>query len=423
MSWQMIVAGVTFLLVYAIIVSEKIHRTVIALTGAALLLALGVLTQEEAVHFIDFNTIGLLFGMMVVVGITKKSGVFEYVAIKSVHMVRGEPVRILVALSVVTALASALLDNVTTVLLIVPITLSVCHDLDLSPVPFFFSEILASNIGGTSTLIGDPPNIMIGSAAGYGFVDFLRYDAPVVMVVFVVTVAILAFIFRGQLKTSEELKARIMERDPREVINDQALLKKSLAVITLVIAGFALHQFLNLESATIAIAGAAVLLLITREDPEEIFHTVEWPTLFFFIGLFILVGGLEKVGIISMLARAMVDLTHGNMLGTTMLILWFSAIASAFVDNIPFVATFIPLIKDIGVISHSNIAPLWWALSLGACLGGNGTIIGASANVVVSGMAAREGHPMSFVGFMKLAFPLMILSILICTAYLYLVFF
>ncbi|MGE5454394.1 MAG: SLC13 family permease [Methylocystaceae bacterium] len=418
MQWQIFLAGALFLIVYGIIISEKIHRTIIAMAGAVLLIVTGVLTQENAIKYIDFNTLGLLIGMMIIVGITQKSGVFEYMAIKAAHQAKGDPIKILVSLATITAVASGLLDNVTTVLLVVPVTLSITYALEINPIPFLFSEILASNIGGTATLIGDPPNIMIGSATGFGFIDFIKYDAPVIVVIFIVTILILRLIYRKQLVADPANQAKVAAMDPDQAIKDPVLLKKCLWVIGIVIVGFVLHQFLHLESATIALAGAALLLLLTRQDPEEVFHTVEWPTLFFFIGLFILVGGLVQTGIITSLAKEAVAATNGNLTATTMLILWFSAIASAFVDNIPFVATFIPLIKDIGSISGMDVFPLWWALSLGACLGGNGTIIGASANVVVSGIAAREGYPMTFWGFMKLAFPLMLVSILISTVYL-----
>jgi Na+/H+ antiporter NhaD/arsenite permease-like protein len=419
LNWQIWFTGILFVIVYAVIISEKIHRTIISLFGAFLLVALGILAQSEAISYIDFNTIGLLTGMMIIVGITRKSGVFEYMAIKAANMAGGEPIKILIALGIVTAIASALLDNVTTVLLIVPVTISICKSLEINPVPVFITEIMSSNIGGTATLIGDPPNIMIGSAAPFSFMEFVVNLTPVVVIIFIVTIWILKIIYKDQLKTSEENKAKIRAMNPSDAIKDRVLLKKSLSVIGLVIIGFVTHQALGLESATIALTGAATLLLITLEDPDEILHTVEWTTLFFFIGLFILVGGLEKVGIIEDMAKAAVALTHGNLTASAILILWFSAIASAFIDNIPFVATFIPLIKEIGVISHMSITPLWWALSLGACLGGNGTIIGASANVIVSGISAREGHPITFLGYMKIAFPLMLLSIAISTVYLY----
>ncbi len=422
MEWQVWFAGALFLVVYAFIVSEKIHRTILALCGASLLVLLGVLTQHEAVSFIDFNTIGLLFGMMIIVGITRKSGVFEYIAIKAAHSTGGDPIKIMIVLSVFTAVASALLDNVTTVLLVVPVTISICSALDVNPIPFFIAEILASNIGGTATLIGDPPNIMIGSATGIGFMDFVTNLGPVVVVIFIITFLLLRLIYRKRLETSEENQARLMAMDAESAIEDLPLLKKSLAVVGLVILGFALHQYLGLESASIAIAGAAFLMLIADEAPEEILLSVEWDTLFFFIGLFILVGGLEVTGIIEGMARQGINLTQGDVTLTAILVLWFSAIASAFVDNIPFVATFIPLIQEMGQIGNMNIGPLWWALSLGACLGGNGTLIGASANVIVSGIAAREGHPITFLGYMKIAFPLMIVSIIIAMIYLLLFF-
>ncbi len=418
MHWQIWFSAILFLVVYAIIISEKIHRTVIALLGASLIVFLGILDFSEAIGKIDFNTIGLLAGMMIIVGITRKSGVFQYMAIRAVQKTGGDPVKTMIALSIVTAVASALLDNVTTVLLIVPVTISISRDLEITPVPIFIAEILASNIGGTATLIGDPPNIMIASAANLGFMDFICNLAPVIVVIFIITVFILRLIYGKQMHASEENRAIIMNIAPEDAINDRALMNKSLILISIVILGFVSHSFLHLEPAAIALAGAAVLLLITKENPEEILQTVEWATLFFFIGLFILVGALEKVGIIEKLARAAVVLTKDNLRASALLILWFSAIASAFIDNIPFVATFIPLIKEMGTIGNLNITPLWWALSLGACLGGNGTIIGASANVVVSGIAAREGHPMTFIHYMKIAFPIMLASIVISTIYL-----
>ncbi|MGI6515073.1 MAG: SLC13 family permease [Syntrophomonadales bacterium] len=418
MEWQTWFAGILFLIVYAFIISEKIHRTVLALCGAALLILVGVLNQHEAVSFIDFNTIGLLFGMMVIVGITRKSGVFEYVAIKAAHTTGGDPVKTMIALSIFTAVASALLDNVTTVLLVVPVTISICKALEVNPIPMFVAEILSSNIGGTATLIGDPPNIMIGSATGLGFMDFVINLTPVVIVILIVTLFLLKLIYQKGLQTTDENKAKLMAMDPDSAIKDPTLLKRSLTVIGIVILGFVSHQYLHLESATIAIAGAALLMLVSREDPEEALLTVEWATLFFFVGLFILVGGLQKVGIIEYMAREAVKITQGDVTLTAILVIWLSAIASAFIDNIPFVATFIPLIQEMGQIGHMNIGPLWWALSLGACLGGNGTIIGASANVIVSGIASREGYPISFIGFMKIAFPLMLVSIVIAMVYL-----
>lgn len=417
---QIIFATAVFLISYAIIISEKIHRTVVALLGGMLVIIGGVINQEQAIEAIDFNTIGLLVGMMVIVGIARNSGLFEYLAVRAAKQSKGDPIRIMVSLTIITALLSALLDNVTTVLLIVPITFSIAKSLEISPMPILFAEVLASNIGGTSTLIGDPPNIMIGSATGLGFMDFLVNLGPVIVVITLVTVYLLKLIYRKQLVTREELKANIMRMDANSEIKDPVLLKKSLIVIALVISGFFIHQYVHLESATIALTGAALLLLITRDDPEHALGAVEWPVLFFFAGLFILVGALEHVGVIEWVALEGLKLTGGAMLPTGMLILWLSAIASAFVDNIPFVATMIPLIEDMGRLGGiTDLNPLWWSLSLGACLGGNGTIIGASANVVVAGMAEKQGFHWTFVGFMKVAFPLMLVSILISTVYLY----
>ncbi|MBE3586144.1 MAG: ArsB/NhaD family transporter [Thermoanaerobacter sp.] len=416
---QVILATSVFLLTYAIIISEKIHRTVAALCGAAIVILAGIITPELAVHYIDWNTIGLLTGMMIIVGVTRETGVFEYLAIKAAKMARGEPLRILAALALVTAVLSALLDNVTTVLLIVPVTFAIAHKLKVSPLPFLISEIIASNIGGTATLIGDPPNIMIGSAVGLGFMDFVINLTPVVVVIYVVTISILRLIYRRDLVTNPENQKSILELNEWDEIKDAALLKPCLWVLGLTIAGFALHQFLHLESSVIALAGAALLLVITRSDPEHALHAVEWPVIFFFIGLFALVGALEEVGVIETIAHFALEVTGGELLPAGLLIVWLSALASAFVDNIPFVATMIPLIQDMGRLGGiENLNFLWWSLSLGACLGGNGTIIGASANVVVVGMAEKRGTPISFPGFFKVAFPLMILSIVIATAYL-----
>jgi len=417
---QIIFATAVFLISYAIIISEKIHRTVVALLGGMLVIIGGVINQEQAIEAIDFNTLGLLIGMMVIVGIARNSGLFEYLAVRAAKQSKGDPIKIMISLTIITAILSALLDNVTTVLLIVPITFSIAKSLELNPMPILFAEIFASNIGGTSTLIGDPPNIMIGSATGLGFMDFLVHLGPVIVVILLATIYLLKFIYRKQLVTREELKENIMRMDPSNEIKDPVLLKKSLVVIGMVILGFFIHQYVHLESATIALTGAALLLLITRDEPEHALGAVEWPVIFFFTGLFILVGALEQVGVIEWIAMAGLKLTGGAMLPTGMLILWLSAIASAFVDNIPFVATMIPLIQDMGRLGGiTDLTPLWWALSLGACLGGNGTIIGASANVVVVGMAEKQGYHFTFVGFMKVAFPLMIVSIFISTAYLY----
>ncbi len=422
-SYQVVFAVVVFLATYALIIAEKFHRTVVALAGAALVLVFGVISQETAVESIDFNTLGLLIGMMLIVGITRRSGVFEYLAVKAAQWAKGDPWRLMLYLAIVTAVTSALLDNVTTVLLIVPVTFSITAELELDPTPFLISQILASNIGGTSTLIGDPPNIMIGSATGLGFSDFIVNLFIPVALVFAVNMLLLRRIFRSKMAVEEGLKLKLAGLDANRQIKDYSLLKKSLTVLALTILGFVLHQALHLESATIALGGASLLLLITREEPEDVLLTVEWPTIFFFAGLFVVVGALDHVGIIEWIARQSLAATGGAVKASTMLILWLSALASAFVDNIPFVATMIPLIQKMGEIGGiANLRPLWWALSLGACLGGNGTLIGASANVTVAGLAEKQGVIISFKGFMKVAFPLMLVSIAISTVYIYLVY-
>jgi len=418
---QMVVAIVIFLLTYAIIVSEKIHRTIIAFSGAVLLVLIKILSVEEAVEAIDWNTIGLLTGMMIIVGITRQTGVFEYLAVRAAKMAKGEPLRIMASLAIVTAITSALLDNVTTVLLIVPVTFAIASQLKINPIPFLIAEIISSNIGGTATLIGDPPNIMIGSQTHLGFMDFVINLTPVVIIIYVVTIVLLRLIYKHQLVTRPELRANIMRMNEKDELKNIPLLKKCLLVLGLVIMGFVLHQYMHLESSVIALAGASLLLLISsRHDPEHALHAVEWPVIFFFAGLFVLVGALEKVGVIEAVARFSLEATQGQLVPAAMLVLWVSAIASAFVDNIPFVATMIPLIHDMGRLGLTgNMDMMWWALSLGACLGGNGTIIGASANVIVIGMAEKRGTSITFLGFMKVAFPLMLISIVISIAYLF----
>ncbi|WP_434219026.1 SLC13 family permease [Acetoanaerobium noterae] len=407
-----------FLVIYGIIISEKINRTAISLFGAIVMIILGILNQEQAIEHIDFNTIGLLVGMMIIVNILKRTGVFEYLAIRAAKKAKGDPWKILVLFAIITALSSAFLDNVTTILLIVPVTLVITDTLDTNPIPFMFTEILIANIGGTATLIGDPPNIMIGSATGLGFVDFLVNLAPVVIVISFVVLFLLKLIYKDFLKAKDENKQKIMKMDESITIKDTLLLKKSLIVLFITILGFMVHAQFHLESATVALGGAALLLVISKIDPEEILFEVEWTTIFFFMGLFILVGSLVEVGVIDNLAKKMLELTKGNLFITTITILWISAIASAFLDNIPFVATMIPLIKSMTASGQLDANPLWWALALGACLGGNGTIIGASANVIVTGIMAKEGRPVSFMSFMRIGFPMMIVSIIISTIYL-----
>lgn len=425
MTNQALFAIGIFLFIYAFIISEKLHRTIVAMSGGILMVLFGIVTQEQAIQHIDFNTLGLLIGMMILVAITAQTGVFKYIAILAAKKAKGEPIRILVYLSIITAVASAFLDNVTTVLLIVPVTFSIARQLQLNPIPFLISQIIASNAGGTATLIGDPPNIMIGSSVPeLDFMAFLVNLSPIVVVIMAATIFCFVLIYRKQLVASPELSAKIMQINERDEITDTVLLKKSLTVMALTILGFMLHGALHLESATIALTGAFLLLLLTGEHYlEEAISKVEWNTIFFFIGLFVLVSGLVETGVIAKLAGAAMDLTGGDPMRTSLLILWLSAIASAFIDNIPFVATMIPMIKEMGVLGINDLEPLWWSLALGACLGGNGTLIGASANVIVAGLAAKEGHHIGFFSFMKIAFPLMIMSIIFAHVYVYLRYF
>ncbi|MBM7856142.1 Na+/H+ antiporter NhaD/arsenite permease-like protein [Desulfohalotomaculum tongense] len=419
-QYQALYAIIVFLLTYALIMAEKIHRAVVALMGAMLVLFAGVIHFEEAIHHIDWNTIGLLVGMMIIVGITRRSGVFEYVAIWSAKKAKGEPMRILITLAAITAAGSALLDNVTTVLLIVPVTFSITRELNVNPIPFLIAEIMASNIGGTATLIGDPPNIMISGPAGLTFMDFIYNLTPVVIVIFIVTILIMRVIFR--ISATEEMKEKIMQFDEKQELKDIALMKKSLFVLAVTIVGFGLHGVLHVENSVIALAGATLLLLITGEEPEEVLLTVEWPTIFFFVGLFTLVGSLEVNGVIAAIAEKSIEVTGGDLMKTGFLVLWLSAMASAFVDNIPFVATMIPMITEMGPAGmnvFTNLDPIWWSLALGACLGGNGTLIGAAANVIVAGLADKNGNKITFLGYMKVGFPLMLLSVVMSTVYLY----
>lgn len=418
-----VIALIVFVGVYALLIWDKINRAVVSLLGASALILIGVINQEAAVHGIDFNTIGLLLAMMAIVAISQKTGMFQYLAIKAakMNMVKGDPWRILVALSIVTALLSALLDNVTTVLLTVPITFLLVDELKLNPYPFLVAQIFASNIGGTATLIGDPPNIMIGSAVGIAFMDFVINLGAIIPAILAGFLIPMYFIYGRKMKVADELKRRIMAFNENEAITDKKLLVKCLIVLAITIGGFLLQKPLHLEAATIGLFGAAILMLITGEDLQHVMEKAEWTSIFFFVGLFIVVHSLVEVGLIGQLAQKTLEMTGGDMQVTGMTILWVSAIASAFIDNIPFVASMIPLIKGLApsMGGPDAIMPLWWALSLGACLGGNGTLIGASANVVVAGMAHKNGHEISFVKFTLLAFPMMLISIIISSVYMW----
>lgn len=429
-------ATTIFLVAYAVIVSEKIHKTIIAIFGAGLMLVLKILEQHEAFHVeefgIDWNVIFLLISMMVIINLMRPTGVFEYIAIKSAKWGRGEPMRILAIFAAVTAVLSALLDNVTTVLLIVPVTILIADALEVDPLPYLISCALASNIGGTATLIGDPPNIMIASKAQLNFMDFVYHLTPVVVIIMVAYIVMIKLIWGKQLKTRPELTKRIMAMNENEAIKDPVMLTKSLVVLAMVLVGFVLHGVLHYQPATIALFGAGLLLLLSKtHEPHHILAEVEWPTIFFFIGLFIIIGGVVKVGLIKWMSIMVLDITQGNLFATSMVVMWFSAFASAFIDNIPYVATMNPLIVDmakqlwpdlsgIALLHHPDLMPLWWSLALGACLGGNGTAIGASANVIVVGMSEKLGKRISFGRFMLFGMPIMIVTVIIATIYVWL---
>ena len=423
METATIVAIVIFVVAYALIISEKVHRTIVGLFGAMLMILFGIIDQEVAVHHIDFNTLGLLMGMMIIVNITSETGLFNFLAIWAAQKVKAQPIALLVVLSTITMVCSALLDNVTTVLLTVPITFSITSQLKVDGMPYLISQILASNIGGTATLIGDPPNIMIGSAVGLDFMAFIENLTLISIIIFILVQFILIGLYHKGLHTQPELQDKIMRLPAGAQITDHALLRKCLVVIFLTITFFVLHGSLGLESATVALSGAGLLLLLTATRDEgaivKVLSKIEWPAIFFFGGLFILVGALVETGVIRMLAAEAIKATGGNVEATAILILWMSAFASAFIDNIPFVATLIPLIQDMGQMGLSNLDPMWWSLALGACLGGNGTLIGASANVVVASMSAQRGRPISFLGFMKVAFPVMVFTIIVSNIYVY----
>jgi Na+/H+ antiporter NhaD/arsenite permease-like protein len=411
-----LLAGGIFLAIYALIVTEKIHRTLAALLGASLVILLGILDQHEAYEFIDFNVIFLLAGMMIIANIMAKTGVFQWLAVEAVRRAQGRPYMLLVLTSLITAVASAFLDNVTTVVLTTPITFFVAQRLGTSPVPFLISQVLASNIGGAATLIGDPPNILIGSAFDKDFNDFLVNMAPACVVALVLYLGFARWLFRGDLaRATTALEPDDIERLVSEErrIADPRLMRISLGVMALTILGFLLSRPLGLEGATIALTGAVALMIVAREDVHEVLKTVEWSTLFFFIGLFIVVGGVVKAGIIAALAQAVLDFTGGNVEAAALIVLWMSAVVSAIVDNIPYTATMIPLVQGLG--ASIDVTPLIWALALGANLGGNATVIGASANVVVASMSEARGYPISFLYYLRFGVPATLLTMVVAT--------
>ncbi|SCJ97641.1 Inner membrane protein YbiR [uncultured Eubacterium sp.] len=414
---EAVIAIIVFLIVIVAIMTEKVHRTAVALAGAVVLMLTHILTVDKAVGYIDFNTIGVLIGMMIFVSVVKNSGIFEYIAIKAAKLAHGNPWKIMVAFMVITAVLSAFLDNVTTVLLVGPMTITIARMLKVNPVPFLMTQILASNIGGTATLIGDPPNIMIGSAAGLDFVDFIVNTGVVAVVVIVALILVMKFVYKSKLTADEGAILSVMELDENKAIEDIPLLYKSIVVMILVVVGFMFHSQLGIESATVALTAAAVMLVIGRQNVDYIIGEVEWTTILFFAGLFIVVGGLDETGVIGQLAQLVINMTKGHEIMTMMVLLWASALLSSVLDNIPFVATLIPLVLALGE-SGINITPLWWAISLGACLGGNGTLIGASANVVLSGISGKHGYPITFKEYTKVGFPVMIMSVVLAMIYL-----
>ena len=427
-NWQIIVAAVIFLMSYALIISEKINRSIIAMAGALLMVIFGIMDLHVAyTEHIHWATIFLLLGMMILVGIANKSGVFQYIAIKTAQSAHGDPMKIMVRLALLTAAGSAFIDIVTMVLLITPVTIAITRVLHMNPIPFLIAEILACNIGGAATLVGDPPNIMIGVAAGISFNDFLIHITPVIIVILVVIIAYLKLYFKKHLHVDEKYQQGLMDIDPKDYIRDTALAKKSLFVFGLTLVGFVLHQFLHMEPAVVALTGATLLMIIgiKESDLEEVFHSVEWITIFFFVGLFVLVGGLVEVGIIKQAATWMIEVTGGDMTLTSLVVLWGAGFASAFVDNIPLVATLIPMIQDIGAqmaLPPVELSTLWWSMALGACLGGNGTLVASSANLIVANIAVREGAPISFVDFLKVSVPVTLISLGVATLYVYFVF-
>lgn len=429
-SLAMILTSLILLGIYAILVTEAIHRMTLALFGAALAIIVGITvglfppekTVEFVVESIDFNTIGLLLGMMIIVGVIAETGVFQYAGIKAAKKAKGDVWKILLLFSILTAIASAFLDNVTTVLLMVPVTISIARVLSINPIPLIIAQALASNIGGTATLIGDPPNIMIASAAGLTFNDFITHLAPTVVVSFLVSLVVVKLMFRKFLKQKPETLERLKELDENAELGDRGLIKKSLGVLGGVIILFVFHGALNVEPSVIALAGAGFLLVITRATPEIALGHVAWTTLLFFAGLFVIVSTLEHAGVIELLAREAIAITGGDLIPTVVFVVWFSAFASAFVDNIPYTATMIPLVQSVSLdpvfaeqIGRFATNPLWWALAIGAGLGGNGTLVGASANLVSVGLSERMGYPITFKEFLKIGFPYMLITTVVAT--------
>ena len=414
---QEVVAIVVFLIVIVAIMTEKVHRTAAALAGSVILLLTGVLDVDSAIGYIDFNTIGVLIGMMLFVAVVKNSGLFEYVAIKAAKMAKGDPWKIMVAFIIITAFLSGFLDNVTTVLLVGPMTITIARMLKINPVPFLLTQIFAANIGGAATLIGDPPNIMIGSAAGLTFLDFVANTGIVAIVSIIVLIIIMRFVYGSKLSADVEAIKSVAQLDETKAIEDHALLVKSIVMVIIVVFAFIFHSQIGMETATIALTCAAVMMVIGKQNIDHIVSEVEWSTILFFVALFTVVGGMVETGVIGELAHIILNTAEGHPIMMMMILLWASALLSSILDNIPFVATLIPLVIALGE-SGVDIEPLWWAISLGACFGGNGTLIGASANVVLSGISNKHGYPITFKDYTKVGFPVMIMTVVLSTIFL-----
>ena len=412
-----IFAIVVFVLVMGAIMTEKLHRATAALAGAVLLVICGVMTGKQAIGYIDFNTIGVLVGMMIVVAVIRTTGMFEYISIKAAKAAKGDPWKILIAFVLITAILSAFLDNVTTVLLVGPMSIAIARMLEINPVPFLMMQILASNVGGTSTMIGDPPNIMIGSASGLSFMDFIANTGAAAVLIIIAQIIVMKFLYKEQLESGPINKTSVMNLDPDKSITNRKLMKQSIAVMVLVVIGFVIHDKLGFDSCMIALGAAAIMLIIGHQEVDQIISEVEWTTIVFFMSLFVVVGGLERTGVIHSISSWLISATEGHYILTMLVLLWASALLSSVLDNIPFVATLIPLVLTMQQ-QGMNVEAFWWAISLGACLGGNGTMIGASANVVLSDIANKHGYPITFKSYLRVGFPFMLMSVGIATVFL-----
>lgn len=425
---SILISALILFVTYLFIVTEKVPKVTVALIGGTITIMLGLLSQNKGeqgnlnpnyfINYVDFNVLFLLISMMIIVNIAARSGVFNWLAIKLLRLTKGNPKLVLAALGIFTAVASAFLDNVTTVILVMPITFIIAKELHIDAVPFLITEIIASNIGGTSTLIGDPPNIIIGSAAGLSFTDFLFELTGIITLILFVCVGILVFAFRKSLKATKEKMEKVSHLDNSNTIKDYPLMIRSSVVMLLVILGFVLHDVTHIQTCVTAMAGASFLLLF--ENPHKCLQKVEWNTIFFFLGLFIIIGGLEASGGISLMAKWLLTVTQGSQQATAMVVLWGSGILSGVIDNIPYTVTMAPMLVQIQSVMGVNYThPIWWCLSLGACLGGNMTIIGAAANVIVSETADAAGHPISFVRFLKYGALITLVSLILSSVYIY----